>query len=88
MKVKVISLPYIFLVVYVLCFTRIYKISGERLQDHWSSGLCMLQLIVITQQLLHLMIRWCQIGVEPSDSSTKSSTNNHLADNPEITSEE
>ena len=32
MKVKVISLPYIFQVLYVLCFT------GERLQDHWSSG--------------------------------------------------
>ena len=34
--VKVISLPYIFQVLYVLCFTRI---SDERLQDHWSSGL-------------------------------------------------
>ena len=48
----------------------------------------MLQIIVITQQLLNLMIRWCQIGVEPSASSTESSTNNHVAFNPEITSEE
>ena len=32
MKVKDISLPYIFQVLYVLCFT------CERLQDHWSSG--------------------------------------------------
>ena len=38
MKVKVISLPYVFQVLYVLCFTNV-KISGERLQDHWSSGL-------------------------------------------------
>ena len=38
MKVKVISLPYIFQVLYVLCFTNV-KISGERLQDQWSSGL-------------------------------------------------
>ena len=38
LKVKVISLPYIFQVLYVLCFTNA-KISGERLQDHWSSGL-------------------------------------------------
>ena len=36
LKVKVISLPYIF---QVLCFVLHYaKISGERLQDHWSSG--------------------------------------------------
>ena len=35
--VKVISLPYIFRVLYVFCFTNV-KISGERLQDHWSSG--------------------------------------------------
>ena len=34
---KVISLPYIFQVLYVLCFTN-FKISGERLQDQWSSG--------------------------------------------------
>ena len=38
LKVKVISLPYIFQVLYVLCFTNV-KISGERLQDQWSSGL-------------------------------------------------
>ena len=37
LKVKVISLPYIFKVLYVLCL-RWAKISGERLQDHWSSG--------------------------------------------------
>ena len=37
MKVKVISLLYIFQVLYVLCFTNV-KISGERLQDQWSSG--------------------------------------------------
>ena len=38
MKVKVISLPYIFpgFVCFVLYLA---KISGERLQDHWSSGL-------------------------------------------------
>ena len=36
LKVKVISLPYIFQVLYVLCFTNV-KISGERLQDQWSS---------------------------------------------------
>ena len=38
MKVKVISLPYIF--PGFVCFV-LYKarISGERLQDHWSSGL-------------------------------------------------
>ena len=38
MKVKVISLPYIFegFVCFVLYLD---KISGERLQDHWSSGL-------------------------------------------------
>ena len=41
LKVKVISLPYIFQVLYVLCFTRV-KISGERLQDQWSSGFSML----------------------------------------------
>ena len=37
LKVKVISLPYIFsgFVCFVLCLA---KISGERLQDHWSSG--------------------------------------------------
>ena len=39
LKVMVISLPYIFQVLYVLCFTN-DKISGERLQDQWSSG-CM-----------------------------------------------
>ena len=50
--------------------------------------LCMSQLIVITRQLLHLMIRWCQIGVESLASSTELSTNNHVADNPEIASEE
>ena len=38
MKVKVISLPYIFQVLYVLYLTNI-KISGERLQDQWSSDL-------------------------------------------------
>ena len=38
LKVKVISLTYIFQVLYVLCFTNV-KISGERLQDQWSSGL-------------------------------------------------
>ena len=37
LKVKVISLPYIIQVLYVLCFTNV-KISGERLQDQWSSG--------------------------------------------------
>ena len=37
LKVKVISLPYIFQVLYVLCFTR--PTSGERLQDHWAFGL-------------------------------------------------
>ena len=37
LKVKVISLPYIFQILYVLCFTNV-KISGERLQDQWSSG--------------------------------------------------
>ena len=31
------TLPYIFQVLYVLCFTNV-KISGERLQDQWSSG--------------------------------------------------
>ena len=36
--VKVISLPYIFQVLYVLCFTWPRHIAGERLQDHWSSG--------------------------------------------------
>ena len=36
--VKVISLPFIFQVLYVLCFTNV-KILGERLQDQWSSGL-------------------------------------------------
>ena len=35
LKVKVISLPYIFQVLYILCFT---KPIFERLQDHWSSG--------------------------------------------------
>ena len=30
-------LPYIFQVLYVLCLTM--PTSGERLQDHWSSGL-------------------------------------------------
>ena len=43
LKVKLISLPCIFQVLYVLCFTGTryhwHKISGERLQDHWSSGL-------------------------------------------------
>ena len=39
LKVNVISLPYIFPVVVFLCFVLYYaKISGERLQDHWSSG--------------------------------------------------
>ena len=37
LKVKVISLPYIFQVLYVLCFTNV-KISCERLQDQWFSG--------------------------------------------------
>ena len=46
------------------------------------------ELIVIAHQLLHLLIRWCQIGVEPSASSTELSTNNNMADNPEVTSEE
>ena len=44
----------------------------------------MLQLIVIARKLLHLIIRWCQIGVGPSASSTKSSTNNNMADNPRL----
>ena len=39
--VKVISLPYIFQVLYVLCFTWPRHIAGERLQDHWSSGYSM-----------------------------------------------
>ena len=34
----VISLPNIFQVLYV-CFVYLDKISGELLQDHWSSGL-------------------------------------------------
>ena len=38
MKVKVISFPFIFQVLYVLCFTNV-KISGERLQDQLSSGI-------------------------------------------------
>ena len=38
--------------------------------------------------VIDLMIRWCQIGGEPSTLSTESSTNDHVADNPEITSEE
>ena len=41
MKVKVISLPYIFKVLYVLCFTGPrYQVGVYRtnLQDHWSSG--------------------------------------------------
>ena len=45
MKVKVISLPYIFpgFVCFVLYLA---KISGERLQDHWSSGLdCVISLV-------------------------------------------
>ena len=42
MKVKVISglghfLTLFFQVLYVLCFYQV-QISGERLQDHWSSG--------------------------------------------------
>ena len=38
LKVKVISLPYIS--PGFVCFVLFYaKISGERLQDHWSSGL-------------------------------------------------
>ena len=45
-------------------------------------------LVVIARQLLHLIIRWCQIGVEPSASSTESSTNNYMAENPEATFEE
>ena len=46
LKVKVISLPYIFsgFVCFVLCLA---KISGERLQDHWSSGFVNLFLILI-----------------------------------------
>ena len=36
MKVKVISLPYIFLF-FMFCALHA-NISGERLQDHWSSG--------------------------------------------------
>ena len=37
LKVKVISLPYIF--PGFVCFVvYLAKISGERLQDHWSSG--------------------------------------------------
>ena len=50
--------------------------------------LCMLQLIVIARQVLHLIIRWYQIRVEPSASSTESSTNDYMADNTEVTSEE
>ena len=50
--------------------------------------LCMLQLIVIAQKLLHLIIRWCQIGLGPSASSTESSTINNMADIPEVTIEE
>ena len=51
--VKVISLPYIFQV--FLCFVPRYqaKISGERLQDHWSSGLVfLLYHACITEQIL------------------------------------
>ena len=36
--VKAISLTYIFQVMYVLVFY-LANISGERLHDHWSSGL-------------------------------------------------
>ena len=76
MKVKVISLPYIFQVLYVLCFTRpryqvsVYRtigplvlllcqfwlklilclyqaqMSGECLQDHWSSGFTAMSVLV------------------------------------------
>ena len=51
MKVKVISLPYIFQVLYVLCFTNV-KISGERFQDQWSSGLSSVESFVVEQQIL------------------------------------
>ena len=38
MKVKVIFDLYFYQVLYVLCLYKA-QISGERLQDHWSSGL-------------------------------------------------
>ena len=48
LKVKVISLPYIFQVLYVLCFTNV-KISGERLQDQWSSGFSLTKKTLISK---------------------------------------
>ena len=38
LKVKVISLPYVF-PGFVCVVLYLAKISGERLQDHWSSGI-------------------------------------------------
>ena len=54
MKVKVISLPYIF---QVLCFMLyLDKILGERLQDHWSSGFtCMFSCICLFPALINLL---------------------------------
>ena len=51
LKVKVISLPYIFsgFVGFVLYLD---KISGERLQDHWSSGIIsLLQFILVKNHI-------------------------------------
>ena len=69
MKVKVISLPYIFHVLYVV------KISGERLQDQWSSGVTlsstsMMQIILLlahlSRRLIGELIVYPWSGVRPS----------------------
>ena len=62
MKVKVISLPYIFpgFVCFVLYLA---KISGERLQDHWSSGLAHLSRRLIGGLIVY---QWSGVCRRPS----------------------
>ena len=81
MKVKVISLPYIF--PGFVCFVLYYaKTSGERLQDHWSSGYIYVSFVCRTEKELgsmeeaHDAIIW-DLAWHPLGHILSSASNDH-----------
>ena len=65
----VVSLTYIFQVLYVLCFF-LDKISGELLQDHWSSGItCTSNILFVLQAKAFTLNVWrSQLGFDGKES--------------------
>ena len=49
--------PRIIQVLYVLCFTKV-KISGERLQDQWSSGFDMIRYLIVNSHVVSLLVKY------------------------------